>query len=439
MADDGGWHGGLEIARSRPAGEAWMACERFQGVLSEFTQRLASPEPMRRETAVSLVQQLDRLGRRMAAEQATALSRGAELDAALTVLTARLEAASAAGAVREAELAARIDRLVAELTEARNARRPAPVRTILAAVAACTALGGAAAGLLALARQPAESRSAPAALEVVMDAPAEAVVGPPQVPIAADAEVAPPRVAAVPSLPPAAAAATKPASPAVGDTYSSVAEALSRGDADAVIRLTRLARSGDAKAQLQLALAHEAGDRGLPRDLAAARLWTLRAASGGDRAAMYNAGQFLMEGEGGPRDLAAAAKWFRRAAQSGVVDAQYNLGVMYETGHGVERNPREALKWFTQAGKAGDATALQKQAALEQALKAPGQPASSPATAVESPAPDAGVRGASVSETQTYLSQKGYYIGPIDGVVTPQLRAAADAYMKDHPAIVANR
>ena len=57
---DGGWHDGL--------GET-LARDRFQDVLSEFAQRLAAPQPMRRETAVVLVQLLERLGRRMVRAQ----------------------------------------------------------------------------------------------------------------------------------------------------------------------------------------------------------------------------------------------------------------------------------------------------------------------------------------------------------------------------------
>ena len=416
MADGGGWHGGPAIAFPRSAGEA--TCERFQAVLSEFAQRLASPEPMRRETAVSLVQQLDRLGRRMAADQESAIARIAELDTALGALTARLEAASGASTAREADLAARIDRLVVELTDARNTRRPPPIRIIVAAAAACAALGGATAGVVGLTRQPTPERVAPAPL-VVAEAPAET-------PIAAPIPVLPA------AIEPPAAPGAKP-DLVSRDTYASVGQALIRGDLDAVAKLTTLATAGDVKAQLRLALLYEIGDHALPRDLEAARLWTLRAASGGDGAAMFNAGQFLLQGEGGPKDPAQAATWFRRAARKGVVDAQYNLGLMFETGHGVARNPREALKWFALAAKAGDATARDKQLALE------GELAASPALAAEPSAPDTGVPGASVSETQAYLSQQGYYIGPIDGVVTPELRAAASAYMKDRPAIAASR
>jgi TPR repeat protein len=72
----------------------------------------------------ALVQQLERLGRRMAREIAEGCA--AKLDAALGVLSARLEASAAC----DAELTAQVDRLVAEWRSARGKAaadgRPAP-------------------------------------------------------------------------------------------------------------------------------------------------------------------------------------------------------------------------------------------------------------------------------------------------------------------------
>src|SRR5205085_1215211 len=163
---DGGWHNGLAEPPAR---------ERFEDVLSEFAGRLASAEPMRRETAVALVQQLERLGRRMAREQEIAEGRSAELDAALAALSERLEVQATASAAREAELTLKVDRLVADLAEARAARRPLTdaraVRAILAAVAACAALCGAGAGVIVFNRP--QAPKAARTLPVVVAAPAQ--------------------------------------------------------------------------------------------------------------------------------------------------------------------------------------------------------------------------------------------------------------------------
>jgi peptidoglycan hydrolase-like protein with peptidoglycan-binding domain len=38
-----------------------------------------------------------------------------------------------------------------------------------------------------------------------------------------------------------------------------------------------------------------------------------------------------------------------------------------------------------------------------------------------------------LAETQALLARQGYYVGPVDGVTSPQFRAAAQAYLRDHP------
>ncbi len=428
MADGGGWQNGTDTALAR---------ERFQAVLAEFAERLNAPQPMRRDTAVALVEQMERLGRRMAAEHDAALGRVAELDSALAALSARLEQQ----ATRDAQHARQVEQLLADLTEARAAKRPLmdarAVRAILAAVAACAALCGAGAGVLTLSRSLSPKPVPVPPASVTED------VSSADVALAETAGPVPPPITtttAAPVAPPAAKVAVSPPR----ETYAAVAEAVTRGEATAMARLTGLAKAGDAKAQLRLAQVYETGALGLPRDLAAARFWTLRAAAGGETVAMYNAAQFLMEGDGGPQDLPNAAVWFRRAAERGVVDAQFNYGLMLDLGRGVKRDPREALKWYARAAKAGDTSAAQRQAELERDVspeRAVAAPAPAPGAKAEaaSPAtpPDTGVTGASVGETQAFLARKGYYIGPVDGVVSPALQAAAAAYMRDRPIATA--
>ncbi len=148
MADDGGWLSGPDEARA--------ARVRFEEVLAEFTRRLASPEPMRRETAVALVQQMERLARRMGAEDEALNGRVADLSAALSALNAKLETELAAAAAREAQLTARLDRTLVELAEAQAARRPllgpGAVRLVLAAASLCAVLYGVVVGVAALTR-----------------------------------------------------------------------------------------------------------------------------------------------------------------------------------------------------------------------------------------------------------------------------------------------
>ena len=57
---------------------------------------------------------------------------------------------------------------------------------------------------------------------------------------------------------------------------------------------------------------------------------------------------------------------------------------------------------------------------------------SEPVEATDTGAPEA-PPPVSMAETQAFLAQQGYYSGPIDGVVSPALKAAAAAYMADRP------
>ena len=225
------------------------------------------------------------------------------------------------------------------------------------------------------------------------------------------------------------------------DSYPAVAEALSRGDALALPRLTGLAEAGDNRAQLALASLYETGGAGLTRDLASARYWTRRAAESGEGVAMHNLGLFLMRGDGGGQDLSEAALWFRRAADRGVIDSQYNLGLLYEAGRGVSRNLSEAYRWFTVAANAGDGTSREKAILLETQLSARERAQLDQEAAKFQPGVDNAADMAlvlppatSLAETQTFLARLGYYVGPIDGVASAGLRDSIAAYLRDHPA-----
>ena len=432
MADDGGWSSGSGFGRIDPA-EARTARARFHEVLAEFTERLQSSEPMRRETAVALVRQMDLLARRMASDDDALQGQAADLQAALNALNARLASDAAAAAAREAQLTERLDRTLDELAEVRAAKRPLfgsrAVRLVVSAAALCVALSSVGMGFALLHRPKAAVAPPPVAVAMVAEAQPETYAPPPVVSQPVVSQPAPSAGMRALVRPTTSPAAPPPVQARGPESFATVAAALDRGDATAVRRLTALARDGDAKAQLRLAGLYEVGKAGLDRDLEAARRWTLRAAKAGDRVAMYNAALFFADGDGGEKDPQAAADWLQKAAERGVVDAQYNLGLMYEGGQGIEANPAESRRWYAMAAKAGDAAAAGKL----------GQDASlserSPSTA-PIPAP---TDGTSLSDTQAYLAQQGYYIGPIDGVASPALKAAAAAYMRDHPGRMPGR
>ena len=151
-----------------------------------------------------------------------------------------------------------------------------------------------------------------------------------------------------------------PATSAVGATdlpglYADAVRRIEAHDLTAVADLRKDANLGYGPAQFYLAKLYETGESGLPKDVAAARLWTQRAADNGERKAMHNLGLYYFEGVGGAKNLALAAQWFRKAADMGLVDSQYNLARLYEGGFGVAQSTGEAYKWYLIASRSGDA------------------------------------------------------------------------------------
>jgi TPR repeat protein len=89
-------------------------------------------------------------------------------------------------------------------------------------------------------------------------------------------------------------------------------------------------------------------------ELAAASFQELTAlGERGSVRAQYLVGLALAKGDGVPKDLAKAAEWYLRAAQRGDRDAQNNLGVFFIQGTGVEKDLAEAYKWFSLAADGG--------------------------------------------------------------------------------------
>ncbi|MCA6276999.1 MAG: sel1 repeat family protein, partial [Phenylobacterium sp.] len=178
-----------------------------------------------------------------------------------------------------------------------------------------------------------------------------------------------------------------------------------------------LAGAGYGPAMRVLSGLYDGGEAGLAKDPALARSWLRRAAETGDRVAMHGYGLALMNGANGPRDPAAAVGWIRRAAEAGLVGSQFNLGAVYERGMGVPQDLRQAFVWYSRAAEGGDGEALRQVERLRPLLSA---------TATKSPE--------DIRVAQRALGRLGYYSGPADGAVTPQLRSAIEAYQKDQKA-----
>ncbi len=267
----------------------------------------------------------------------------------------------------------------------------------------------------------------------------------------ADTTPAQPRVAmavvtpaAQPGVVQSGATAAEAEAPAVDDGSALLAEAVSRleaKDRGGIALLRKAANLGQPKAQFLLAKMAEMGEGGVKKDMAEARRWYERSAQGGDPSAMHNIALFAYRGDGGDKNLTTAANWFRKAAETGLVDSQFNLAQLYENGRGVAQNPAEAYRWYLIAARAGDVDARGRATALRGQLTPESQRiaersaeafrsrlAAAPRTTqvATAAAPSTGMATA-----QRALSSLGYYQGPKDGVSSPALRMAIQAYQRD--------
>jgi len=110
---------------------------------------------------------------------------------------------------------------------------------------------------------------------------------------------------------------------------------------------------GSARAQYDLGVLYERG-RGVPVDLAEAAKWYLKSAEAKYALAQYNLAVCYTKGQGIRKDLPEAALWYRRAALQGMVQAMVNLGTMYERGDGVPVSQVDAYAWYLAAGRRGN-------------------------------------------------------------------------------------
>jgi localization factor PodJL len=140
--------------------------------------------------------------------------------------------------------------------------------------------------------------------------------------------------------------------------YDEAVDQIDAGKAGGVATLTRAANLGLPAAQLKLAELYASGEKGVTRNPSDARLWTKRAAEGGDPRGMHNYAMDLYEGSGGAKNRPEALDWLLKAAEKGLIDSQYNVASLYEKGdEGIAPNATEALKWYLIAARTGDADA----------------------------------------------------------------------------------
>ena len=119
------------------------------------------------------------------------------------------------------------------------------------------------------------------------------------------------------------------------------------------------AKSGDAKAQYDVAAMYEKGN-GVARNEEKAFEWYLKSAEQGNDKAAYKVGFMYLRGKGVKSNYNQAHKWLSNAAEQNNVRAYYYLGTMYEKGNGVPKNLQTAVNWYTRAQKGGFTLAVER-------------------------------------------------------------------------------
>ena len=98
-------------------------------------------------------------------------------------------------------------------------------------------------------------------------------------------------------------------------------------------------------------------EKDVPMDSVALVKWCREEAKQGNAAAQFRLGNLYFEGIDIPQNHAKAVKWYRRAAEQGYANAQINLGYCYANGKGITKNEVKAVKWYRKAAMKGDAAA----------------------------------------------------------------------------------
>ncbi len=118
--------------------------------------------------------------------------------------------------------------------------------------------------------------------------------------------------------------------------------------------VTKAAESGNAVAQLRIALMYDQGD-GVPRSSKSAFKWYSVAAAQGEPESQNQVGIFYELGEGVPENWDLAARLYQASALQGWTKGQFSFGRAYQFGIGVAQNRQQAIAWFQKAAAQGNA------------------------------------------------------------------------------------
>ncbi|MGN2672933.1 J domain-containing protein [Aliivibrio fischeri] len=117
------------------------------------------------------------------------------------------------------------------------------------------------------------------------------------------------------------------------------------------------AESGDARAQLKLAMEYESGTN-RPKNIDYSIQWYKQAAMQDLTSAQFNLGQIYKNGYGVAQDIKQAIYWFTRAATQNHPPSQFYLGEIYEYGLSGSVDLYNASLWYQIASHNGHGEAM---------------------------------------------------------------------------------
>jgi TPR repeat protein len=115
----------------------------------------------------------------------------------------------------------------------------------------------------------------------------------------------------------------------------------------------RAADHGKKAALYNIALLYWQGGPGIARNVPEAVRKLRLSAEAGFTTAAWMIGRIYRDGDGVSRDVAEAIRWFQKAADQGYVDAMTELGGLYATGQSIPRDCAAAHRWFALAAQHG--------------------------------------------------------------------------------------
>lgn len=113
------------------------------------------------------------------------------------------------------------------------------------------------------------------------------------------------------------------------------------------------AEAGDTEAQIQVALAYDAG-KGAPQDKNNAMKWYRMAADAGNADAQNSLGSMLQDG----KKYGDALFWYEKATLQGHAQATNNAAYLYDLGLGVPQDRNRGLELYSRAADLGWAEAM---------------------------------------------------------------------------------